>query len=210
MNYFVKFFKHLSTITRHKKEVMKVCFSFGLYKQGIMHDLSKFLPCEFFSSVKYFQGDRSPIDAEKEDKGYSNAWMHHKSRNKHHAIYWIDYDSKDPNVLKSPRIPLKYVYEAVADSVGAGRIYSENARKEWSELTTFNYWKNVERNKLKNWLNERTLMVFDIIYIDIRRYGLEVVAGMIRNGIYEKFYDDEIPDANSWKTLIRNYIEIIK
>lgn len=28
---------------------------------------------------------------EREDKGYSAAWLHHKGRNKHHYEYWIDY-----------------------------------------------------------------------------------------------------------------------
>ena len=34
---------HLSTINHHKMEVMRLCFKVGLYKQGLMHDLSKIL-----------------------------------------------------------------------------------------------------------------------------------------------------------------------
>ena len=68
-----KYFKHFLTITKHKWYVMKFCFKCGQYKRGIMHDLSKFGPTEFFSSARYFQGDSSPIDAEKRDKGYSLA-----------------------------------------------------------------------------------------------------------------------------------------
>ena len=38
---------HFQVITRHKWEVMKNCFRMGLYKQGLLHDLSKYSPEEF-------------------------------------------------------------------------------------------------------------------------------------------------------------------
>ena len=60
------FFKHLNTINNHKILVTKLLFRCGLYKQGILHDLSKYSPIEFFSGVKYYQGYRSPINYEKE------------------------------------------------------------------------------------------------------------------------------------------------
>lgn len=79
--------KHFKTITKHKLLVMDGCFKVGLYWRGIAHDMSKYSPTEFFNGVRYFQGYRSPISAEREDKGYSEAWMHHKGRNKHHYEY---------------------------------------------------------------------------------------------------------------------------
>ena len=66
-----KFFGHLKTINHHKKLVTILLFRCGLYKQGILHDLSKYHPVEFLAGVKYYQGYRSPINAEKEIKGYS-------------------------------------------------------------------------------------------------------------------------------------------
>ncbi|MBQ2238933.1 MAG: catalase, partial [Lachnospiraceae bacterium] len=66
---------HLKTINRHKFMVMKYCFQVGLYKQGLLHDLSKYTPSEFLVGVKYYQaGKRSPNNAEREEKGYSSAW----------------------------------------------------------------------------------------------------------------------------------------
>ena len=85
-----RFIGHLTTITRHKIKVGKLCFKCGLYKQGLLHDLSKYSWVEFSAGVKYFQGNRSPIDKEKEVVGYSKGWLHHKGRNKHHWEYWID------------------------------------------------------------------------------------------------------------------------
>ena len=89
------FIGHFKTITRHKILVAKGCFKLGLYYQGIMHDMSKYSPTEFLVGVKYYQGTASPNNAEREEKGYSGAWLHHKGRNKHHLEYWIDYARGD-------------------------------------------------------------------------------------------------------------------
>ena len=80
----MKFWKHLKTITYHKWLVMKGCFRIGLYRQGLLHDMSKYSPAEFWVGCKYFQGNMSPNNVERLDKGYSSAWLHHKGRNKHH------------------------------------------------------------------------------------------------------------------------------
>ena len=70
---------------------MKECFRVGLYRQGLLHDLSKYSWTEFRVGCRYYQGTRSPNNAEREDRGYSSAWLHHKGRNKHHYEYWLDY-----------------------------------------------------------------------------------------------------------------------
>ena len=75
MSFLKRFWGHFLTINKHRLEVMRLCFKCGLIKQGLMHDLSKYSFIEFFSGVKYYQGYRSPIDAEKEDKGYSLGWL---------------------------------------------------------------------------------------------------------------------------------------
>ena len=61
---------HFKTITRHKLLVMKYCFRIGLYKQGLLHDLSKYSPTEFLVGCKYYQGTRSPNNAEKKTLEY--------------------------------------------------------------------------------------------------------------------------------------------
>ena len=81
---------HLSTIRRHRKEVRKNCFACGLYKQGLLHDLSKYSLAELKPSITYFTGNKSPYFAEKKDRGYSLGWLHHKGKNKHHWEYWYD------------------------------------------------------------------------------------------------------------------------
>ena len=83
------FFGHLRTINRHRHKVIAHCAKAGILWQGLRHDLSKYSPTEFIPGVKYFQGTRSPNEAERELNGYSLAWMHHKGRNRHHFEYWI-------------------------------------------------------------------------------------------------------------------------
>ena len=129
-----KFFKHLNKILTHKRWVAHYCFMCGLYRQGIMHDMSKFSPTEFWESVKYYQGTRSPIDACKEDKGYSMAWFHHRGRNKHHWEFWMD-DFEKGSIPK--KMPFKYALEMICDYLGAGRAYTG---KGFTMETEYNWW----------------------------------------------------------------------
>ena len=107
----IKAIVHFNTITRHKMFVMKECFRVGLYRQGILHDLSKYGWTEFSVGCKYYQGNRSPNNAEREAIGYSSAWLHHKGRNKHHYEYWIDYGLEGDKILIGMKMPVNYVVE---------------------------------------------------------------------------------------------------
>ncbi|MDI9519176.1 MAG: DUF5662 family protein [Erysipelotrichaceae bacterium] len=129
-----KLIQHFMTITRHKILVGKYCFKLGLYKQGILHDLSKYLPIEFISGVKYFQGYRSPIDKEKEILGYSKAWLHHKGRNKHHWEYWYDFTKDGYGPIE---MPIQYVCEMICDRIAASRIYLKDNYKNDSAYEYF-------------------------------------------------------------------------
>lgn len=103
--------------------VMRFCFQVGLYKQGILHDLSKYSWEEFRTGVRYYQGTRSPNAAEKDILGYSAAWLHHKGRNKHHFEYWIDFAPRKEDGLVGNRMPLCYLIEMVMDRIAASKVY---------------------------------------------------------------------------------------
>ncbi len=122
-----KAWKHFCTIARHRRLVRKGCFAIGLYWQGLTHDLSKFSPSEFMVGAKYFQGDRSPNNAEREDIGYSSAWLHHKGRNKHHYEYWIDYSShyrkNGDDIMVPVPMPDRYIAEMLMDRIAASKVY---------------------------------------------------------------------------------------
>ena len=129
----IKFFKHLHLINKHKWYVFKLCLKAGIPFRGLVHDLSKYSPTEFFESVKYFNGNHSPIVESKKENGYSKAWLHHKGRNKHHFEYWIDLNAPD----KTPIIPYKYTAEMICDKIAAGLIYSG---EDWTSDLELNYY----------------------------------------------------------------------
>ena len=97
---------HFRTITHHRHLVMKGCFRVGLYRQGLLHDLSKYMPTEFLVGCRYYQGTRSPNNAEREENGVSLAWLHHKGRNKHHLEYWIDYSLEPDRQMTGMKMPV--------------------------------------------------------------------------------------------------------
>lgn len=125
--------KHFKKICQHRKYVRQMCWKVGLYKQGLLHDLSKFSPTEFRESAKYFSGDRSPIDNCKKENGYSLAWFHHRGRNKHHWEYWVDNFEKG---TQPTLMPFNYALEMLCDYIGAGKAYmgdkfTYKAEYEW-------------------------------------------------------------------------------
>ena len=136
--------KHFRTITRHKILVMRGCFRIGLYKQGLLHDLSKYSLTEFLPGAKYYQGTMSPNNAERMDKGVSRAWLHHKGRNKHHLEYWIDYMQPEDKPLDAQKLgmggmkmPIRYVCEMYVDRVCASKNYQKDQYTDESALLYF-------------------------------------------------------------------------
>ena len=119
---------HLKTITHHKRLVMQHCFAVGLYRQGLLHDMSKFSWIEFRIGCRYYQGDRSPNNVEREVAGISSAWLHHKGRNKHHYEYWIDYGKNGD--LAGMKMPKRYVVEMVMDRIAASKTYRKEAYRD--------------------------------------------------------------------------------
>jgi hypothetical protein len=134
---------HFKTITKHKWYVMIACFKCGLIWQGITHDLSKYSLAEFLSSARYFQGDKSPLEAEKAAKGYSVAWQNHKSKNKHHWHYWTDIEQGKTYAIKMPG---KYIAEMVCDWIGAGKAYNKG---KWT-VDTLKTWYGKQKMVLHN------------------------------------------------------------
>ncbi|MGN0806345.1 MAG: DUF5662 family protein [Candidatus Coproplasma sp.] len=132
----MKFFKHLKTVCRHRRQVRKNCFKVGLIRQGLCHDLSKFSPSEFIPGVKYWQGTRSPQARERELFGYSAAWLHHKGRNKHHFEYWTDLDKSGAVVPID--MPPKYFAEMVCDRIAASKVYKGESYTDSGPLEYYN------------------------------------------------------------------------
>lgn len=165
---------HFCTITEHKLVVLEECFKVGLYKQGLLHDLSKYSPEEFWTGIHFFQGNRSPNAAEKELLGYSRAWLHHKGRNKHHYEYWVDLGMDKAQGLQGVKMPLKYVVEMFMDRVAATKIYYKD---NYTDSHALNYYK-------KNWkymtIHPDTRKLLEKLLIMLSRYGEAKTMAYIR------------------------------
>ena len=153
-------FKHIKLVTKHKWIVFKLCCKIGIPWRGLVHDLSKFSPEEFFESVKYYNGTYSPILACKKEKGYSKAWLHHKGINKHHPEYWIDWSLPERSII----MPYKYAAEMVCDKLSAGITYNG---KKWTKDTQINYYLKERQHSIINpHIDEFLLAVFTQVSIN--------------------------------------------
>lgn len=162
--------KHFLTIILHKVIVFKECKACGLFWRGLVHDLSKFSFTEFISSARYFQGNRSPIEAEKQAIGYSRAWLHHKAHNLHHWEYWIDIS--DNGSIIANKIPYIYVVEMVCDWIGAGKVYNS---KQWNQHDPLLYYNRVRPGRYFHPETEELILAFlNCIY----NYGLDAFHRM--------------------------------
>ena len=130
---------HFKTITEHRRLVCRYCLRLGLVWQGLTHDLSKYAPVEFWRGAKYYQGDRSPNDAERKATGMSLAWLHHKGRNRHHFEYWIDYLATSDGRVSygGNKMPLRYVAEMFCDRIAASKVYQGEAYTDASPYEYF-------------------------------------------------------------------------
>lgn len=144
---------HLKTISHHRWLVMCGCFRVGLYRQGLTHDLSKFSPTEFWTGARYYQGTRSPNAAEREDKGYSLAWMHHKGRNRHHYEYWTDL-SLETHRYEPVEMPRRYLVEMVMDRRAACMTYQG---KNYTPASPLQYFEKSRERLLMHPNTEKAL-----------------------------------------------------
>lgn len=129
-----KHLRYISYLLRHKWFVFVAGLRTGapLWRL-LIHDWSKFLPCEWLPYARYFYGSYPPWDRAKiECPGYpyrltkegmaesfDRAWLHHQHFNPHHWQYWIL--REDSGAVKRLPMPEKFAREMLADWMGAGR-----------------------------------------------------------------------------------------
>ncbi len=175
----MRWWRHFRTITSHKILVMKGCFRLGLYKQGLLHDLSKYSWAEFKVGCRYYQGDRSPNNAEREEVGYSSAWLHHKGRNKHHYEYWMDYGARG-TAIQGMRMPDRYVIEMVVDRIAASKTYQ---REHYTDRNPLEYYRQGKGHYIMHPEVEKML---EEILMMLAEQGEEVTFQYIKKNILGK------------------------
>lgn len=171
---------HLRTVNHHRRLVRKYCFRIGLYRQGITHDLSKYNPVEFLVGVKYYQGTRSPNNAEREAKGYSMAWLHHKGRNKHHLEYWIDYSLNPKEGMVGLRMPEKYVAEMFCDRIAASKTYR---KEQYQDGDPYEYFMHSKEHYL---IHPETKALLEKLLLMLKERGEDKTFAYIRKEVLRK------------------------
>lgn len=152
---------HFMTIMKHKKEVFILCYNADIPIRGILHDLSKFTPTEFFESALYFQGNSSPILACKKKNGVSYAWLHHRANNKHHPEYWVD-SLADGGI--PIRMPYRYNVEMICDIIAASKTYNAGTFHSGMPLSYF-----LGNKRLKKILHKKT---WEFTYQALHHYSI--------------------------------------
>ena len=174
--------KHTILVTKHRWVVFKLCCKVGEPWRGFVHDLSKFSPTEFWESVKYYQGNKSPIPVARRENGFSDAWLHHKGRNKHHLEYWVDPRAKEYAAV----VPYKYIAEMACDKMAASIIYNG---KNWTQSDEYNYWL---KEKEKTILNPKVERFFDELFKQVKENGLkETYTRKNLKKLYKKYCIDD-------------------
>lgn len=168
---------HLATINAHKAEVMRLCFKVGLYRQGLLHDLSKYSPAEFISGVKYYDGSKSPNTVERNETGISRAWLHHKGKNRHHFEYWIDYGTNSGTSMQGLKMPINYVVEMFCDRVAASKIYHANT---YTDAMPFEYFM---KNRNHYMIHPDTERLLGKLLLMLKLYGEEDTLCYIRDRV---------------------------
>ena len=139
----MKHWKYLRYVARHKWFVLVAGLKTGapLWRL-LIHDWSKFLPCEWFPYVEYFYGEKARLQKEEWDDSrywplaqkyydaFDRAWLHHQHASPHHWQHWIL--QEDSGAVKILEMPLPLVREMVADWMGAGRaITGQWGARDW-------------------------------------------------------------------------------
>lgn len=178
---FKSFFGHLHTVNKHRFKVFTLCCKVGIPWQGLIHDLSKYSKTEFLEGAKYYTGGYSPIQNRKKEIGYSEAWLHHRGRNKHHYEYW--YDNCAP--IQTPVIPFKYFVEMICDTLAAGITYQG---KDWTQDYQLSYWTKTSKERI---INPKIEELVTKVYEEIADKGIDKV---VRKKHLRKMYKQYIEE----------------
>ena len=173
------FLGHLNTINKHRFLVFKYSIKAGIPFRGFIHDLSKYSPTEFFEGVKYYNGNKSPISICKKENGYSESWLHHKGRNKHHFEYWYDFNCPVKTVI----MPYKYVVELICDNIAASKTYLKD---KWTLKSQLDYF---TKRKDSEYINSKIKELLIKVYTDMIKLGID---GILNKKYLKAMYNEYI------------------
>jgi len=130
------YFTYFWYLLKHKWYVFWECCRLGIPWRGLVHDLSKFLPSEFFAYAKWLHyykpiiGNFSKEELKKQQAKFDIAYLNHQHRNKHHWQYWVL--RKNYGETRTVPMPYKYIFEMLADWYSTGMVVNgRNDVVEW-------------------------------------------------------------------------------
>jgi hypothetical protein len=146
-----RYIQYLKYVLVHKWYVWQECKKQGLYLQGIIHDMSKFLPSEFIPYARFFYDENGLPKTKRDKTGYYKptntgniefdmAWARHCKRNKHHWQYWTTPQDYDGLVVFD--MEEKYVEEMLYDWIAASKTQGFNG-------DNIKIWYKTNRNKMQ-------------------------------------------------------------
>jgi len=118
------YWKYFLYVVEHKWNVFIEHLKIMQPIAGITHDLSKFLPSEFFPYAKFFYNKNRTKEykqSDESDENFQKGWCYHQNRNKHHWNYWVSITRKD-EIIAIP-MPSKYIMQMIADWRGMSRKF---------------------------------------------------------------------------------------
>lgn len=159
--------------------VIRHCAKAGILWQGLLHDLSKYGPTEFWQGVRYFDGTHSPTEDERRELGYSIAWMHHKGCNRHHWEYWTDYSMQQAAYVPMP-MPRRYMAEMLCDRIAASKIYKGKDYKQGSPLDY------LQHGKVRDAMHPETIRTLTRFLTQLRDEGETAMFAALRAWVREE------------------------
>ncbi len=169
---------HFKTITTHRNLVCSYCLRLGLVAQGLTHDLSKYAPVEFWRGARYYQGTRSPNDIERKKTGVSQAWLHHKGRNRHHFEYWVDYVLLPEGGITyaGNPMPMRYVAEMFCDRIAACRVYLGD---RYTDASPWEYYAS-KKHEIEGLMHPDTMCILEDMLQKLRDEGEDAAFAYVR------------------------------
>lgn len=159
----IEYWKHFKYTMIHKFWVMVFCFEIGLYKRGIMHDMSKFRLSEFVPYAKHFFGKPIPDECWHGDvrnvvpyeatheyykTSFDKAWLRHQNRNSHHWHFFVSINYEGE--LKLLDMEWDDILEMLCDWRSAAK---SKGTSDGSWKATLNYY---NENKHRMMLSDNT------------------------------------------------------
>jgi hypothetical protein len=152
----MKHIKYAAYVIRHKWYVFVECLKAGIPVRGIMHDMSKLRPSEWFPYANYFYKDSTGNPPPTGDDKFDFAWLLHQKRNDHHWQFWLlpedDGGVKILPMSKKARLEMVCDWKGAARALRIGNRENNYLMSEWYEKNKGHMQLNPETRK---WVEDR-------------------------------------------------------